>query len=125
MRDFVGFSRLQRKLVVGLFVLGLVPVAVSALPATPFVAASVPVEMRSSAFTITVNGKPVGVAHAAASYEFASFDFTSAKPGMVEVAKPIAIGANPCGARESVAPRMIIRNTNVSTNSAINADARL
>ena len=39
-------------------------------------------EMRSSAFSVTVNGQPVGVAHAAASYDFVSFDIT----GSVEVA---------------------------------------
>lgn len=38
--------------------------------------------MRSTAFTLTVNGKPVHVAHAAASYDFASFDIT----GPVEIA---------------------------------------
>ena len=32
-------------------------------------------------------------------------------------AKPMASGANPCGARLSVAPRMIIRNMKVSTTS--------
>lgn len=31
---------------------------------------------------------------------------------------PMAIGANPAGAHESVVPRMIIRNMNVSTTSA-------
>jgi len=36
----------------------------------------VPQEMRSSAFTVTVDGKPVDVAHAAASYEFVNFDIT-------------------------------------------------
>jgi hypothetical protein len=30
----------------------------------------------------------------------------------------MARGANPCGARRSVAPRIIIRNMNVSTKSA-------
>jgi PA14 domain/PKD domain len=48
--------------------------------------------MRSSAFTLTVNGRPVDVAHAAASYEFASFDvngpaeiaITAAAPGFWE-----------------------------------------
>jgi hypothetical protein len=38
--------------------------------------------MRSTAFTVTVNGKPVDVAHAASSYEFVSFDVT----GPVDVA---------------------------------------
>ncbi|MGD0903795.1 MAG: PA14 domain-containing protein [Terracidiphilus sp.] len=37
-------------------------------------AAPVPAEMRSTAFTVTVNGQPVDVAHAAASYEYVSFD---------------------------------------------------
>lgn len=46
-------------------------------------AAPVPQEMRSSAFTIRVNGQPVDVAHAAASYEYASFDTTG--PVDVEV----------------------------------------
>ncbi len=32
--------------------------------------------MRSNAFTVTVNGRPVDVAHAAASYEFVNFDVT-------------------------------------------------
>ena len=45
-------------------------------------AAAVPGEMRSSAFTVIVNGQPVGVAHAAANYEFVSFDIT----GPVDVA---------------------------------------
>jgi hypothetical protein len=33
--------------------------------------------------------------------------------------RPIAIGANPCGARSSVAPRMIMRNMNVMTSSVM------
>ena len=44
--------------------------------------APVPQEMRSAAFTLTVNGKPVDVAHAAASLEYASFSIT----GPVEIA---------------------------------------
>jgi len=39
-------------------------------------AAAVPSEMRSTAFTVKVDGHPVDVAHAAASYEFVSFDIT-------------------------------------------------
>ncbi len=35
--------------------------------------APVPAEMRSSAFTVTVNGLPVDVAHGAANYEYVSF----------------------------------------------------
>ena len=46
-------------------------------------AASVPSEMRSTAFTVKVNGHPVDVAHAAASYEFVSFDITG--PVLVEI----------------------------------------
>jgi hypothetical protein len=50
-------------------------------------AATVPPEMRSTAFTVTVNGKPVDVAHAAASYEFVSFDVTgpASNPVTVEI----------------------------------------
>jgi hypothetical protein len=46
-------------------------------------AAAVPPEMRSSAFTVTVDGQSVDVAHAAASYSFVSFDIKS--PVTVEV----------------------------------------
>jgi hypothetical protein len=45
-------------------------------------AAPVPPDMRSTAFTMTVNGAPIDVAHAAASLEYASFDF---KGGPVDV----------------------------------------
>src|SRR6185437_7957640 len=53
-------------------------------------AAPVPQDMRSSAFTMTVNGAPIEIAHAAASLEYANFDFsggpidvsiTAAEPG--------------------------------------------
>ena len=44
-------------------------------------AAPVPAEMRSTAFTVSVNGQPVDVAHAAASYDWVSFDVT----GPVEI----------------------------------------
>ncbi len=61
--------------------------AVLALPAAAHAAsrvqaAPVPAEMRSTAFTVTVNGQPVEVAHAAASYEYVSFDVT----GPVDIA---------------------------------------
>ena len=36
----------------------------------------VPPELRSTAFTVTVNDKPIDVAHAAASYDFVNFDIT-------------------------------------------------
>lgn len=42
----------------------------------------VPEELHSTAYTLTVNGQPVDVAHAAASLDFASFDIT----GPVDVA---------------------------------------
>jgi hypothetical protein len=63
-------------------------VAVLALPAAApaaarVQAAAVPAEMRSTAFTVRVDGHPVDVAHAAASYEFVSFDITG--PVTVEI----------------------------------------
>ncbi len=52
-------------------------------PAAPRVQpVPVPPEMQSMAFTVTVNGKPVDVAHVAASYDFVNFDIT----GPVDVA---------------------------------------
>jgi hypothetical protein len=42
--------------------------------AKEILAPPVPAEMLSAAFTVRVNGKPVDVAHAAASYDFVSFD---------------------------------------------------
>ena len=73
--------------------LGLLPglrwflVAFLALPMTADAAshvqaAPVPQEMRSQAFTVTVNGQTVDVAHAAANYDWVSFDIT----GPVDVA---------------------------------------
>ena len=46
--------------------------AASRIDATP-----VPAEMRSTFFTVTVNGQPVDVAHAASNYDFVSFDMTA------------------------------------------------
>jgi hypothetical protein len=59
----------------------LLPTAVHAAPRVQ--AAPVPEQMRSTAFTVKVDGHPVPVAHAAASYDFASFDTTS--PVTVEI----------------------------------------
>jgi PA14 domain/PKD domain len=56
--------------------------------ATRVYAAPVPAEMRSSAFTLTVNGQPVGVAHAAASYDFANFDVTGPAEIAITAAEP-------------------------------------
>jgi hypothetical protein len=44
--------------------------------------------MRSTAFTLTVNGQPIGVAHAAASLEFASFDITGPADIAITAAEP-------------------------------------
>ena len=51
-------------------------------------AAPVPPEMRSTAFTVTVNGEPVEVAHAAASYEYVSFDVTGPTDVAITAAEP-------------------------------------
>ncbi len=62
--------------------------AVLAFPAGAYAAphvqaVAVPEEMRSTAFTVKVDGRAVEVAHAAASYEFVSFDITG--PVTVEI----------------------------------------
>jgi hypothetical protein len=44
--------------------------------------------MRSSAFAVTVNGQPVGVAHAAASYDFVNFDVTGPMDVTITAAMP-------------------------------------
>jgi hypothetical protein len=59
----------HRSLLVVLLALPIAAHAASRVQAAP-----VPPEMRSTAFTVTVNGQPVDVAHAAASYDFVSFD---------------------------------------------------
>ncbi len=51
-------------------------------------AAPVPPEMRSTAFTATVNGKPVDVAHAAARLEYLSFDTTGPVTVEITAAEP-------------------------------------
>jgi hypothetical protein len=51
-------------------------------------AAPVPPELRSTAFTLRVNGQSIGVAHAAASYEFASFDITGPVEIEITAAEP-------------------------------------
>ena len=72
---------------------GLLLAALLALPAVAYGAshvgsAPVPAEMRSTAFTLTVNGHPVGVAHAAASLEYASFDMTGPVDVEITAAEP-------------------------------------
>ncbi len=89
-----------------------------ALRAAPRVSsAPVPQEMRSTAFTLTVNGKPVDVAHAAASLEYASFSITgpvdvaitSAEPGFwdrgVDV-EPWRLGIRPVRTGETIRFRL-------------------
>jgi hypothetical protein len=62
-------SHCFRTLFVALLALPVVLQAASRVQSAP-----VPPEMRSTAFTVTVNGQPIDVAHAAASYDYVSFD---------------------------------------------------
>jgi hypothetical protein len=64
------------------FLVALLALPIAAHAATRVQAAPVPAEMKSTAFTVTVNGQPVDVAHAAASYDWVSFDVT----GPVDIA---------------------------------------
>jgi len=48
----------------------------------------VPPEMQSTDFTVTIDGKPVDVAHAAASYSFVNFDITGAVEVAITAAEP-------------------------------------
>jgi hypothetical protein len=66
-----------RSLLVALFVL-----PITAHAATRIQAAPVPPELKSTAFIVTVNDQPVDVAHAAASYDWVSFDIV----GPVDIA---------------------------------------
>ncbi len=50
--------------------------------------APVPPEMRSTGFSVTIDGQSVDVAHAAASYEYASFDITGPVTVEVTAAEP-------------------------------------
>jgi len=61
---------------------------VAAHAASRVQAAPVPPEMRSAAFTVCVNGQTVDVAHAAASYEFVSFDVTGPVTVEITAAEP-------------------------------------
>ena len=65
------------------FLTVLLALPIAAHAATRIEAAPVPAEMKSSAFTVTVNGQAVDVAHAAASYDWVSFDIVT---GPVEIA---------------------------------------
>ena len=48
----------------------------------------VPPEMRSKAFSVTIDGKPIDVAHAAASYDFVNFDITGPVDISITAAEP-------------------------------------
>jgi len=97
-------------------------VALLALPAAAHAAgrvqaAPVPAEMRSTAFTVSVNGQPVGVAHAAASYEYVSFagsgpfniEITAAEAGFwdrgVDI-QPWRLGLRPIRQRQTIRFRL-------------------
>ncbi len=64
------------------FLVALLALPTAAHAVTRVLAAPVPPEMMSTAFSVTVNGLPVDVAHAAASYDWVSFDIT----GPVDIA---------------------------------------
>ena len=72
---------------------GVLLAAVFALSGVVFAATrvqpvSVPPELRSTAFTVTVNDQPVDVAHAAASYDFVNFDVTGPVTIAITAAQP-------------------------------------
>lgn len=66
-----------------LFLALAVPLLLHAATHTRVESAPVPAELKSDAFTVTVNGAPIGAVHAAANLHYASFDFTG---GPVEIA---------------------------------------
>ena len=66
----------------------LLALPVAAHAAARVESAPVPPEMRSTAFTVTVNGQAVDVAHAAASYEYVSFDITGPVTVEITAAEP-------------------------------------
>jgi hypothetical protein len=73
--------------------LGVLLAAVFALSGALFAATRVqpvpvPPEMRSPGFTVTVNGVPVDVAHAAANYDFVNFDVTGPVTLSITAAEP-------------------------------------
>jgi hypothetical protein len=66
----------------------LLAVSAVAHAATRVQSAPVPPEMRSSIFTVTVNGKPIDVAHAASNYDYISFDITGPVDIAITAAEP-------------------------------------
>jgi hypothetical protein len=89
---YSGFVHLLLPESVFLLAFRLLLVVLLALPvaahAARVQAAPVPPEMRSTAFTVRVNGQTVEVAHAAASYEYVSFDVTGPVSVEITAAEP-------------------------------------
>ena len=73
----------ERRVLVVVFLLARVASAATRVQPVP-----VGPEMRSSAFTVTVNGKPVDVAHVAASYDYVNFDITGPVDVAITAAEP-------------------------------------
>jgi hypothetical protein len=71
-----------------LFLLALLGLVPALYAASRIEAGAVPEQMRSTAFTVTVNGHAVGVAHAASNYALVSFDTTGAAEVAVTAAEP-------------------------------------
>ena len=66
----------------------LLALSTAAHAATQVQSAPVPPEMRSSLFTVTVNGHPIDVARAASNYELASFDTTGPADIAITASEP-------------------------------------
>jgi len=90
---------------------------VAAQTAARVQAVPVPQEMRSTAFSVSVNRQPVDVAHAAASYEYVSFDgtgpfdveITAAEPGFWEKGvdiQPWRLGLRPTRQSQTIRFRL-------------------
>lgn len=71
-----------------LLLLVLLAISATAHAASRVESAPAPAEMRSTAFTVKVNGQAVDVVHAAASYEFVSFDVTGPVNVEIRAAEP-------------------------------------
>jgi len=70
------------------FFVAILAFSIAAHAATHIQAVPVPEELRSTAFSVTVNGQHVDVAHAAASYDWVSFDITGPVDIAITAAKP-------------------------------------
>jgi hypothetical protein len=105
-------SQFFRSLFVALFAFSVAAHAAARVQAAP-----VPPEMRSTAFTVRVNGQPIDVAHAAASYEYVSFDgsgpfyieITAAEPGFWDTGvdiQPWRLGLRPMRTGQTIRFRL-------------------